>query len=215
RAGRCSGADIRSARPKCFVQNEALAYEPGARFYTARGFEQIAQLYLRNARYGYLSWGADGKVRQLDTLYPYLRHDGPFPGPTSTIEAPVASLDLATVLKVSQAVSGEIVFEQLLDTLMRTAIEHAGAERGLLLPPGAEQRIEAEATTSGDTVIVRLRGASIAAAALPESIVHYVVHTHENVMLGDASVPHPFSADPYLRQHHVRSLLCVPLINQA
>ena len=59
------------------------------------------------------------------------------------------SLDLATVIKVSQAVSGEIVLEKLIDTLMRTAIEQAGAERGLLiLPRGAEQRIEAEATTA-------------------------------------------------------------------
>jgi hypothetical protein len=67
--------------------------------------------------------------------------------------APVEHLDLATVIKVSQAVSGEIVLEKLIDTLMRTAIEHAGAERGLLiLPRGDELRIEAEATTSGDTV---------------------------------------------------------------
>ena len=138
------------------------------------------------------------------------------PGPTSTIGAPVEHLDLATVIKVSQAVSGEIVLEKLLDTLMRTAIEHAGAERGLLiLPRGVEQRIEAEATTSGDTVIVRLREASVAAAALPESIVHYVVRTQESVMLDDASAQNPFSADPYIRQHHARSILCLPLINQA
>jgi len=92
-------------------------------------------------------------------------------GPTSTFGAPVEQLDLATVIKVSQAVSGEIVLEKLIDTLMRTAIEHAGAERGLLiLPRGDELQIEAEATTNGDTVIVRLREASVAAAALPESI---------------------------------------------
>ena len=54
-------------------------------------------------------------------------------GPTSTIGAPVEQLDLATVIKVSQAVSGEIVLEKLIDALMRTAIEHAGAERGLLI----------------------------------------------------------------------------------
>jgi C4-dicarboxylate-specific signal transduction histidine kinase len=84
----------------------------------------------------------------------------------------------------------------------------------LLLPHGAEQRIAAEATTRGDTVSVRLREASVATAALPESLVHYVVRTHESVILGDASVPNPFSADPYLRQQHARSLLCVPLLNQ-
>ena len=138
------------------------------------------------------------------------------PGPTSTIGAPVEHLDLATVIKVSQAVSGEIVLEKLIDTLMRTAIEHAGAERGLLiLPRGVEQRIEAEATTSGDTVIVRLREASVAEAALPESIVHYVVRTQESVILDDASAQNPFSADTYIRQHHARSILCLPLINQA
>ena len=138
------------------------------------------------------------------------------PGPTSTIGAPVEHLDLATVIKVSQAVSGEIVLEKLIDTLMRTAIEHAGAERGLLiLPRGVEQRIEAEATTSGDTIIVRLREASVTAAALPESIVHYVVRTQESVILDDASAQNPFSADPYIRQHHARSILCLPLINQA
>ena len=104
-------------------------------------------------RYGYLRWGADGKVRQLDQLYPHLMKEELVRGPTITIEAPVERLDLATVIKVSQAVSGEIVLEKLIDTLMRTAIEHAGAERGLLiLPRGDELRIEAEATTSGDTV---------------------------------------------------------------
>src|SRR6267142_2360275 len=199
-----------------FVNNEALANELAARFYAARGFEKIAHAYLQEARYCYLRWGAAGKVRQLDQLHPRLKEEEPVPGPTSTIGASVEHLDLATVIKVSQAVSGEIVLEKLIDTLMRTAIEHAGAERGLLiLPRGVEQRIEAEATTSGDTVIVRLREASVAVVALPESIVHYVVRTRESVILEDASAENPFSADTYIRQHHARSVLCLPLINQA
>jgi hypothetical protein len=48
-----------------------------ARFYTACGFEQIAHLYLQNARDCYLRWGADGKVRQLDAMYPRLRMEEP------------------------------------------------------------------------------------------------------------------------------------------
>src|SRR5262249_21001927 len=204
---------IRSAHANGFVHNEALAYELAARFYAARGFEKIAYAYLRDARYCYLRWGADGKVRQLDQFYPHLREEGPVPGPTSTIGAPVEQLDLATVIKVSHAVSGEIVLDKLLDTLMRTAIEHAGAERGLLiLPRGAELRIEAEATISGDTVTVCLREARV--AALPESILHYVVRTQEIVILDDASVPNPFSADVYLQQTPARSVLCLPLMKQ-
>ena len=207
---------IRSAHTNGFVHNEALANELAARFYAARGFEKIAHAYLRDARYCYLRWGAAGKVQQLNELYPHFKEEESAPGPTSTIGASVEHLDLATVIKVSQTVSGEIVLEKLIDTLMRTAIEHAGAERGLLiLPRGVEQRIEAEATTSGDTIIVRLGEAFVAETEVPESIVQYVVRTRESVILDDASTNNPFSVDTYLRGRHVRSILCLPLINQA
>jgi PAS domain S-box-containing protein len=207
---------IRSAFENGFVHNEAVANELAARFYAARGFEKIAHTYLRDARYCYVRWGAVGKVRQLDELHPQLSEEEPVPGPASTIGTPVEHLDLATVIKVSQAVSGEIVLEKLIDTLMRTAVEHAGAERGLLLlPRGVEQRIEAEAITSGETIIVRLGEASVAQAAVPESIVHYVVRTQESVILDDAAAQPPFSWDTYIRQQHARSILCLPLINQA
>src|SRR5262249_17478510 len=99
---------IRTAHADGFVHNEALANELTARFYAARGFEKIAHAYLQDARYCYLRWGADGKVRQLDHLYPHLAQEEPVSGPKCTIQAPVESLDLAGVIKASQAVSGEI-----------------------------------------------------------------------------------------------------------
>jgi PAS domain S-box-containing protein len=207
---------IRSARVNGFIHNEALAYELAARFYAARGFEKIAHAYLQDARYGYLRWGADGKVRQLDLLYPHLMEGEPVAGPTSTIGASIEHLDLATMIKVSQAVSGEIVLEKLIDTLMCTAIEHAGAERGLLiLPRGDELRIEAEATTARDAVKVLLPQTVVTPGDLPESLLHYVLRTRERVLLDDASVPNEFSADEYISQHHSRSVLCLPLVKQA
>jgi PAS domain S-box-containing protein len=169
---------------------------------------------LRDARHGYLRWGAAGKVRQLDQCFPHLEKEALVSDRTGTIGTPVEQLDLATVIKVSQAVSGEIVLDALIDTLMRTALEHAGAARGLLiLTRGAEQRIQAEATTSGDTVVVDLRAAPVA-DALPESIVHYVARTHETVILDDASARNPFAGDPYVRRQQTRSVLCLPLVNR-
>ena len=207
---------IRSARANGFVHHEALAYELAARFYAARGLEEIARLYMGNARHGYLRWGADAKVRQLDETYPYVRDREPLRDSAGTIGAAVEQLDLATVIKVSQAISGEIVLEKLIDTLMRTAIEQAGAERGLLiLPRGSEQRLEAEATTSGDTVIVNLRGAGAAAPMLPESVLNYVLRTHKSVILDDAAAQPAFAEDPYVRERRARSVLCLPLLNQA
>jgi PAS domain S-box-containing protein len=85
----------------------------------------------------------------------------------------------------------------------------------LILLRGTEQRLEAEATISGDTTRVQLHGAPATGAVLPESLVHYVVRTQESVILEDASAQNPlFPDDPYLREHHARSILCLPLINR-
>src|SRR6202044_2079187 len=128
-------------------QNEGLAHELVARYYLARGIETAGYFYLRNARNCYDRWGALGKVKQLDKLYPHLQEDRV---PTSTIAAIGTSakqLDVETVVKASQALSSEIVLPRLIEKLMRIAVEHAGAERGLLILLGGEPQIEAAATT--------------------------------------------------------------------
>jgi PAS domain S-box-containing protein len=207
---------IRSARENGFVHVEGVANEVAARFYLVRGFETIAYAYLREARYCYLRWGATGKVRQLEESYPQLKAEKPRAGSTSTIEAPVDQLDLATVIKVSQAVSGEMVLDKLIQSLMRIAIEHAGAERGLLiLLRGDQPHIEAEASTRQGEIEVTLRRAAVTPSELPGSMLQYVIRTGESVILDDASAQNPFAADAYLRQRHARSILCLPLINQA
>ena len=230
---------IQSANANGFVHNAAIANEHAARFYAARGFEKIASAYLQDARNSYLRWGADGKVKQLDHLYPHLGEEPPAPGPTSvtvtpvellvfphlknkpapgptsTTVTPVELLDLAKVIKVSQAVSGELVLEKLIDKLMRSAIEHAGAERGLLIVPrGGELQTEAESTIGEEDVTVRLRDGTHTPSALPESLIWYVMRTQETVMLEDASSENAFSGDAYIAQRRARSILCLPLINQ-
>ena len=208
---------IRLAREHGFIHNEAVAAELAARFYAARGLDTIAHAYLRNARYSYLRWGADAKVRQLDESYPHLRAELSPRFSTTQTGTPLEHLDLATVVKVSQAVSGEIVLERLIDTLMRTALEHAGAQRGLLIVPQGDgaPRLNAEAATSGDTITVRFRQANVSETELPDSILQYVVRTRESVILDDASAQSAYAGDEYIRRHHVRSVLCLPLIKQA
>jgi PAS domain S-box-containing protein len=206
---------IRSAHAHGFVHIEALASELAGHFHAVRGLDRSATMYLRDARYCYLRWGADGKVRQLDQLYPQLKADRSSIDPTTTILTPVEHLDLATVIKVSEAVSGEIVLDRLIETLMSTAVEHAGAERGLLiLPRGDEHWIEAEATTGGRKVEVELRQARVSASDLPESVFRYAMRTKESVVLDDAAGQSAFSSDEYVREHRARSVLCLPILKQ-
>lgn len=207
---------IRSAHDNKFIHNEAVANEVAAQFYESRSYAKIARAYRWAAQECYLHWGADGKVRQLNRLHAHLYAGNATWQSTGTIAAPVESLDLATVIKVSQAVSGEIVLEKLIDTLMRTAIEHAGAERCLLIvPQGEKYRIEAEARTRDDAVTVDIRGSAVTAEDLPESVLHYVLRTHESILLHDASGEGTFVSDAYIRRHDARSVLCLPLLKQA
>jgi PAS domain S-box-containing protein len=206
---------IRSAHDNGFVNNEALALEVAARFYAARGFDRIATAYLRDARSAYRQWGAEGKVRQLDERHPHLREEDTHVDPTRTAETPVERLDLAVVLQVMGAISGETDLQKLIATVMRLALEHAGADRGLLiLPRGDAHRIEAEAGIGDDGVTVILHQAGVTPMDLPESLFQYVLRTRETVLLQDAPMGSALADDDYLRRHGARSVLCMPLLEQ-
>ena len=207
---------IRSARDNGFVHNEAFAYErAGASTVRAVSNRSLISICATPAT----ATCAGAPTARCGSSRRSIRSSGRksrAPGPTSTIATPVERLDLATVIKVSQAVSGEIVLEKLIDTLMRTAIEQAGAERGLLiLSRGDDPRIAAEADDQ------QRRG-------------HRATSRRARDRLGSAGVgpslrpAHParasfwttprqssFAADPYIRQRQARSILCLPLINQA
>jgi hypothetical protein len=206
---------IHLAREHGFVQNEGLAHELAAQYCLARSLEAAGYAYLRNARNCYDRWGALGKVKQLDERYPRVHEERDSTSPTATIGTPAEHLDLATVVKVSQAVSGEIVLEKLIDTLMVTALHHAGAERGLLiLLRGEQMQIEAEAATDRDTIAVRFLSKVPASSVLPDSVLQYVLRTKEAVIIDDAASSQ-FSGDPYFIRARARSILCLPLIKQA
>ena len=205
---------IQSAHENGFVQDEALALEVAARFCTTHGFETIAHVYLYKARNCYDRWGALGKVKQLDERYPHL-HEERTPTSSATIGQPVAQLDVDAVVKASQALSSEIVLPELIDKLVRIAVEHAGAERGLLiLLRGDEPQIEAEATTGNGRAQVTVRQAAVTPSDLPQSVLHYVIRTRERVVLADASVGNLYSEDEYVRAKRARSVLCLPIVKQ-
>jgi hypothetical protein len=175
----------------------------------------VAQAYLRNARYCYLRWGADGKVRQLDESLP-----APAGGtaPTSSDDhdrSPDRTPGSRDRHQSLPSGLGRDRAGKLIDTLMRTALEHAGAQRGLLIVPHGG----APAARGGSHDQRRhhhrpLPPSERLSGELPESVLHYVVRTQESVILDDASAQNAFSADEYIRRNRVRSVLCLPLIKQ-
>ncbi|MGM5028294.1 AAA family ATPase [Tardiphaga sp. 862_B3_N4_1] len=195
---------------------EGLSCELAARFYRSRNFERVSIVYARDAKSCFRRWGATVKVRHLEQLYPSLNGEQHAPKSTSTILAPIEHLDLATVIKVSQAVSREIVLDNLVATLVRLAVEYAGADRGLLiLSRGKTHLIEAEASITNGSLDVVFHKAAITAERLSETMFHYVVRTRESALVQDAASDQSFQPDVYTSTHDVRSILCMPLLNQS
>ena len=208
---------IRSARENGFVQNQALAYELASGFYRARGYDEIADTYLRNARACYLRWGADGKVRQIDRLHPRLL--GVPPAAFATFTAPAEQLDLLSVVKASQTISGEILLERLVGTLLQVVLEQGAARRAcLILARGDRLSLEAEAAVGEMEVTTRMLPSVPleSSPGLPASIVDHARAAREPVLLEDAaSRPGQFAHDPYLARQRPRSVLCLPILRQA
>ena len=205
---------IQSAQENGFVHNQGIAYELASAFYRTRGFQKIADTYLHEARSCFARWGADGKVRQLEVRYPQLRAQ---PASRSAVsQGGVAQLDVLSVAKASQAISGQIVLDELIDTLMRIVLENAGAQTGaLLLARGDDLLLAAEASVAQQRVQVRLhRNQALPESLLPTSILNYVRRSQAQVLLTDATEPHPFSTDPYLVRCQPKSVLCLPIVRQ-
>jgi hypothetical protein len=108
------------------------------------------------------------------------------------------------------AVSGEIVLERLAATLLRAAIENAEAQRGaLFLPYGDKLSVVSIVDPSPED-----SAAGADESRLPWTLIAYTQRTREHVLIGDASQPHPFSADPWLKRGRAHSVLCLPLVRE-
>ncbi len=220
---------IDGARTHRFTQDEALANELAARFYLDWGKEKIAQVYLTEAYYAYVRWGATAKVQDLEMRYPnlltqILHSEEGFSAMRSLKVTTTGSgtsgstsvsdmLDLATVMKSSQALSGEIQLETLMSTLMQVLIENAGAETcALLLFQEGEWIVSAQGSNHRATVFPN--ESLVNSQTLPLSVINYVIRTAETLVLDDACAETTFANDGYILHHQPKSVLCTPVRNR-
>jgi predicted ATPase/signal transduction histidine kinase/tRNA A-37 threonylcarbamoyl transferase component Bud32 len=202
------------------LQIEALAHELAARCARGEQLGWIADHHLREAHASYTRWGADGKVDQLEEEFPLLRERPA--AAVSTFSGASDDLDLLSVIKASQAISGEIVLDQLLRKLVEIVMAQAGASKGYVLlrrdqPPGETLAIEAEAlvTEDGTLGVNLLRALPVAGSPLlPASIVNYAWRTRAKVVLDNAAEASRFATDEYLIRTRPRSVLCLPILRQ-
>ena len=212
---------ISLAKENEYIHEAAIAYELAAKFYLSRGKEVIAKAYMQEAHYCYELWGAAAKVKDLETRYPQLvTIDRPINQGISTTTSTTdsrssSSLDIATVMKASEAISGEIVLDKLLSRLMKILIENVGAQKGyLILETQGKLLIEAEGVMNDERITVLQSEPVQNCQEIAENIINYVARTKGNVVLNDATHEGNFTNDSYIKARQPKSILCAALMNQ-
>lgn len=210
-------AAIDAARASGFLRDEATAFERAARLLLSVGRERSAEGYLRGAHSLYNRWGARRKVEQLEDEFPLLRewrqiHQG-------HAADPLSNLDLASVMKASREISGEMVLDQLLDKTLSILLENAGGQWGcMIVRTGSRcvveaaivpERLAPPGNLPPHSTLSDHHGQTI---PLPMSVISQVFQRREPIVLHDASSEGPFINDPYTVHLRPRSILCVPIL---
>jgi len=213
---------IALAKENGYIQEEALANELAGKFYLAWGKETIAEAYITKAYYCYSRWGAQAKVKDLESKYPHLiaplqvtnsnSIQSAIPSSSTSSSNFHATLDLDTIVKASQTISREIELEHLLASLMEISIQNAGATRSyLILATEAGLRVEAEGLVDEQRFRALPSLPIEGSQGFSGAIVNYVARTQETLVLKDASRQGLFIQDPYILQQQPKSILCLPL----
>ncbi len=233
RACRFYDEALASAGENGFIFLSALAGELAAKSYLACGAVKAAGKYFEDALDLYRRWGAQGKVRRLQNAYNRIIEGSLKEGFTqaarkktqatssslvsSTTEKIADMVDLTSIIKSSQAISGEIHFDRLIEKLMKILIENAGAQTGFMVIDDREKIfISAEDDARiGIRVALQRSGFDESGRNYPQSVIHYVRRTNERIVVNDADAEGLFVADPYIASVRPKSLLCMPIIEQA
>lgn len=219
---------IKEANKNEWWRDEAFANELAAKLYLDLNQEKAAVGHIQEAHYHYNKWGASAKVKFLEEKYANLlqsfssnlKEDKNTHTTTSSISETYSgtqsgTLDMFTIMKSSQTISGEIVLETLLKKLMEIVIENAGAQRGiLLLKQEKDFSIQAEINIENAEVAVLQNISLIDYKRIPALIINYVARTSKSIVLSNAISEGQFTNDPYIMDSKPLSVLALPIIKQ-
>ncbi len=218
---------IAEAQNNEYIQEEALANELAAKFYLDWGKEKFAIGYMESAYSCYAQWGAKAKTDQLEQTYPQLLTSILQKSPQSlstqsdfltssqsigTVTSTTSVFDIASTIKASQAISGEIELNVLVSKLMQILIENAGANKGVLLlkySDNWEIITQCDRETSHLCIISLEKNEN-----LPHTIINTIKRTQQTLIINNFEQNNNFATDPYFIQKQPKSLLCTPILKQ-
>ncbi|MBF0223999.1 MAG: AAA family ATPase [Desulfobacterales bacterium] len=202
------------AKDNDFTNFEALSNELASKFYFSQNLDKIGRLYLQEAFTGYEKWGAIIKIQDMHEKYSdIVEFVCALDSPTmDNVDDISLNLDLNTIIKASQIISGELNLKLLLKRLIHILIENSGAQKGfIVMETDGQLIIEASETVDKNKELADETKNIENCNRLSAAVVKYVMRTKETQLYDDAAKSNLFSKDVYLQKENVKSLLCMPI----
>jgi len=211
---------ISEAEEYNYTQFIAIANECAARFCFDSKYITFGKTYLQDAYYAYLQWGALAKCRKLEKKYSEVlqSHADVLSSRTSVSSTGMvaSNLDVLSLFKATQAISGEIQLDKLLKKLMDILLQNAGAERAALLVKEDENWfVEAEGTLISQKITFSQADPLKNRSDLPLSLIGSVQRTQDVLLVRSAEdLDSSITIDLYLEQFKPQSILILPIFYQ-
>jgi histidine kinase len=191
------------------VHVSALVFERAAEYYLEKKYNDLANLLIRDTWLRYSEWGAKAKAAQLEKTYPQLAQLVS----RNNVQGAGTSIDLQSILKASTSISEAVVFESLLERLLKIVIENAGAQKGYVaIVRNGQLFVEATGVVDNEWQYITTGTPLDAAIGLSHAVVQFVYHTSETLILNDAINDMRFEQDEHVRTNKPKSILCMPVV---
>ena len=123
--------------------------------------------------------------------------------------------DFESILKLNQAISGEIDLERLLDRMIAISVENSGALRAvLILRLHGEHKVVAKLEQNEARIMLTEPAVFNEYLGCCHGVVFACLRAKSPIITGAAMDDHRFAADDYVVVNQIRSILCIPLVNQ-
>ncbi len=225
---------IQAAATHGFRQYEALANELYGDYLTEQGCPDLAENPIRRAYQLYQAWECQPRLDNLPKRYPFLIGSRPDARTPSTQKKQSAghpsehshssnfsrrseTLDIASVIKASQAISGELELPKLVGRVMQAIMENAGAQYGVLvihqkMGNHTISLIEALIDQPGNRQLLLPHIPMMESSDLPLGLVSVIQRTAQREILANAAEEGSYTEESYIQRKRPKSVLCQPVI---
>ncbi len=199
----------------------ALAAEWCVHAIDRTAMRDASKFYRQRASAAWRAWGSPILADRLTLPEAGSQREARYDRPTVTQTTLAGSvglrqetIDIDTVLKASSAISGTIVFEDLIQDMMRIVMENAGADRSVLvLQDGTHFHVVASTTLQGTTMLKEKERAENT-NLLCRPLVLQALRIGNTIVIDDASIDDELSTDSYIVANGPRSVMALPIAHQ-